>query len=231
MEKRVALVTGANGGIGAAACRRLGASGWHVVGVDVGAAGVGDWPHYACNLADLAAMADCFARIEKEHGLIRMLFNNAGIYRPSPSFFDIPPGQFDEVLTVNLRAPFFAAQWVAERLIAAGQGGVIVSTASMAGQNGSTAVEYGASKAAIINITKSLGRALGRHGIRVNAVAPGVIETPMAGLVPPAAHERARNSALGRTGRPEEVAAVVDFLASDAASYVTCTTIDVNGGI
>ena len=100
----------------------------------------------------------------------------------------------------------------------------------MAGVNGSTVIEYGASKAAVINMTKSLGRRLGKHGIRVNAIAPGLINTAMGARVPAVSRERALNSALGRTGEPEEIASVVDFLASDAASFVTCTTIEVNGG-
>jgi 3-oxoacyl-[acyl-carrier protein] reductase len=129
-----------------------------------------------------------------------------------------------------VRVPFFAAQWVAKRLIAAGKGGSIVTTASVAGQNGSTVVEYGASKAAVINMTRSLGRRLGKHGIRVNAVAPGLIKTAMGDRVPEISKARALNSALQRVGEPDEIASVVDFLVSDAASFVTCSTIDVNGG-
>jgi NAD(P)-dependent dehydrogenase (short-subunit alcohol dehydrogenase family) len=119
---------------------------------------------------------------------------------------------------------------VAKRLIAAGQPGAIVNTASSAGQRGSSVVEYGASKAAVINLTKSLGTRLGRHGIRVNAVAPGLINTAMGARTPQVAKDRAKASALGRAGEPDEIAAVVDFLVSDAASFITCATIDVNGG-
>jgi 3-oxoacyl-[acyl-carrier protein] reductase len=100
----------------------------------------------------------------------------------------------------------------------------------MAGRNGSTVVEYGASKAAVINLTQSLGKRLGQHGIRVNAIAPGLINTAMGARVPEVAKQRATHSALGRVGEPEEIAAVVDFLVSDAASFITCATIDVNGG-
>jgi NAD(P)-dependent dehydrogenase (short-subunit alcohol dehydrogenase family) len=120
---------------------------------------------------------------------------------------------------------------VAKRLIAEGQGGSIITTASLAGQAGSTAVEYGASKAAVINMTKSIGRQLGKHGIRVNAIAPGLIETAMGDQVPAGARRRALGGALGRIGQPEEIASVVAFLASDDASFVTCATIDVNGGV
>ena len=91
-------------------------------------------------------------------------------------------------------------------------------------------VEYGASKAAVINLTRSLGTRLGRHGIRVNAIAPGLINTAMGARVPQVAKERAKASALGRQGEPDEIASVVDFLVSDAASFITCATIDVNGG-
>ena len=227
---QIAVVTGSNGRIGAATCRRLAQAGSLAVGVDIGAESVGNWPYYACDMTDLARMAETFARIEAEQGLIRVLFNNAGIYRASESFLDVAPEQFDATLSINLRVPYFAAQWVAKRLIASGQGGSIIATASMAGQVGSTAVEYGASKAAVINMTKSMGRQLGQHGIRVNAIAPGLIDTAMGAQVPAGSRKRALASALGRVGEPEEIASVVAFLASDDASFITCTTIDVNGG-
>lgn len=228
---KVAVITGSNGRIGAATCRRLAQDGYRAVGIDIGAESVGNWPYYACDMTDLARMAETLARIEAEQGLIQVLFNNAGIYRASDSFLDVPPAQFDDVLSVNLKVPYFAAQWVARRLIAEGQGGSIITTASLAGQMGSTSVEYGASKAAVINMTKSIGRQLGKHGIRVNAIAPGLIDTAMGDQVPAGARRRALGGALGRIGEPEEIASVVAFLASDDASFVTCTTIDVNGGV
>jgi NAD(P)-dependent dehydrogenase (short-subunit alcohol dehydrogenase family) len=227
---QVAVITGANGLIGQATCRRLGQSRWLAIGIDTGPNGAGNWPHYQCDLTDLSLMAATFERIEREHGLIRVLFNNAGVFHPEKDYLDVPAEQYDATLAVNLRVPFFAAQWVAKRLIAEGQPGAIVNTASMAGRNGSTVVEYGASKAAVINLTQSLGKRLGQHGIRVNAIAPGLINTAMGARVPEVSKQRAMSSALGRAGEPEEIAAVVDFLASDAASFITCATIDVNGG-
>jgi NAD(P)-dependent dehydrogenase (short-subunit alcohol dehydrogenase family) len=226
----VAVVTGGNGLIGQATCRRLTQSGWLAVGVDIGAGSTGNWPYYSCDLTDLAKLADTFAAIEKDHGLIRVLYNNAGVFHPEKDWLDVPPAQFDATMSVNVRVPFFASQWVARRLIAAGQGGSIITTASMAGVNGSTVVEYGASKAAVINMTKSLGKRLGQYNIRVNAIAPGLINTAMGARVPDVSRQRALGSALGRPGEPEEIASVVDFLASDAASFVTCATIEVNGG-
>lgn len=170
------------------------------------------------------------AAVEADHGLIRVLYNNAGIFHPETDWLDVPPDQYDETTAANVRVPFFTSQWVAKRLIAAGQGGSIVTTASIAGINGSMVAEYGASKAAVINLTKTLGRRLGKHGIRVNAVAPGLIKTAMGARVPEISKQRALGSALGRAGEPEEIAAVADFLVSDAASFITCTTIEVSGG-
>ncbi len=227
---KIAVVTGSNGMIGQATCRKLMQSGLLAVGVDIGAEGKGNWPYYQCDLTNLDRMAETLAAIEKDHGLIQVLFNNAGVFHPESDWLDVPPEQFDATMDANVRVPFFATQWVAKRLIAAGQTGAIVTTASMAGVNGSTVVEYGASKAAVINMTKSLGRRLGKHGIRVNAIAPGLIQTAMGARVPEVSKKRALGSALGRVGEPEEIASVVDFLASDAASFITCTTIEVNGG-
>ncbi len=227
---KVAVITGSNGQIGQATCRKLMASGFAVVGIDIGTDGKGNWPYYQCDLTNLDRMAETLAAIAKDHGLIQVLYNNAGVFHPETDWLDVPPEQYDATMDANVRVPYFAAQWVAKRLVAAGQGGAIVTTASMAGVNGSTVVEYGASKAAVINMTKSLGRRLGRHGIRVNAVAPGLINTAMGARVPEISKQRALGSALGRVGEPEEIASVVDFLVSDAASFVTCTTIEVNGG-
>ena len=227
---KIAVVTGSNGMIGQATCRKLMQSGLLAVGVDIGAEGKGNWPYYQCDLTNLDRMAETLAAIEKDHGLIQVLFNNAGVFHPESDWLDVPPEQFDATMDANVRVPFFATQWVAKRPIAAGQTGAIVTTASMAGVNGSSVVEYGASKAAVINMTKSLGRRLGKHGIRVNAIAPGLIQTAMGARVPEVSKKRALGSALGRVGEPEEIASVVDFLASDAASFITCTTIEVNGG-
>jgi 3-oxoacyl-[acyl-carrier protein] reductase len=227
---QVAVITGSNGLIGQATCRKLAQSGYVVVGIDIGAESKGNWPYYQCDLTDLDRMGDTLTSIEKNHGLIRVLYNNAGVFHPETDWLEVPPDQYDHTMAANVRVPFFASQWVAKRLIAAGQGGSIVTTASMAGVNGSTVVEYGASKAAVINMTKSLGRRLGKHGIRVNAIAPGLIKTAMGARVPEVSKQRALSSALGRAGEPEEIASVVSFLVSEAASFVTCTTIEVNGG-
>ena len=229
---KVAVITGSNGLIGQATCRRLAQSGHIAVGIDVGAEGAGNWPHYQCDLTDLARMDATLAAIERDHGLIRVLFNNAGIYHPEHDFLDVPPEQYDGTMAVNVRVPFFASQWVAKRLIAAGQTGAIVNTASSAGQRGSTVVEYGASKAAVINLTKSLGTRLGQHGIRVNAIAPGFIETDMTAKLSDTIRAATIAAiALGRFGAVDDVANAVAFLASEDAGYITGQTLAVDGGM
>jgi NAD(P)-dependent dehydrogenase (short-subunit alcohol dehydrogenase family) len=227
---QVAVITGSNGLIGQATCRKLAQSGYLAVGIDIGAESKGNWPYYQCDLTDLARLDETFAAIERDHGLIRVLYNNAGVFHPETDWLDTPPDQYDATMNANVRVPYFASQWVAKRLVAANETGSIVTTASVAGLNGSTVVEYGTSKAAVINMTKSLGRRLGKHGIRVNAVAPGLIKTAMGARVPEISNPRALTSALGRAGEPEEIASVIDFLVSDAASFITCTTIEVSGG-
>ncbi len=213
---RIAVVTGSNGRIGQATCARFAKTGLTAVGIDVGPTAAGNWPHYQSDLTDLEQMRATFARIESEHGLIRVLFNNAGIYHDGEDFLDASPEGFDQTLDINLRTPFFATQLVAKRLIASGETGAIVNTASLAGQAGSTVVDYGAAKAALINFTRSAARALGPHGIRVNAVAPGLIDTAMGARVPEASRTRMMtHSALRRIGEPEEIANVVNFLAGD----------------
>ncbi len=170
---KVAVITGSNGLIGQADLPPAGACGLFLaVGIDIGAEGTGNWPHYACDLSDLDRLEATLAAIEREHGLIRVLFNNAGVYHPQTDFLDVPPAAVRRNAGgQSARVPFFASQWVAKRLIAAGEtGAIVVNTASSAGQRGSTVVEYGASKAAVINLTKSLGaRGLAGMASRVNA--------------------------------------------------------------
>ena len=126
---KVAVITGSNGLIGQATCHRLAQSGYLAVGIDIGPEGAGNWPHYQCDLTDLPRMEATLSSIERDHGLIRVLFNNAGVYHPEKDFLAVPPDQFDDTIAVNLRAPFFASQWVAKRLIEAGQPGGSVNTA------------------------------------------------------------------------------------------------------
>lgn len=105
---KAAVISGSNGLISQATCRRLAQSGHLAVGIDVGAEGAGNWPYYQCGLADLARMEATLAAIERDHRLISVPFNNAGGYHPEKDFLDVPPGWFDGTIAANIRLPFFA---------------------------------------------------------------------------------------------------------------------------
>ena len=230
-ERGVAVVTGCRGGIGRAIVQELGAAGFSVVGSDLGEEAGGDGPYYRCDLADTAALGDMLERIGREQGLIRVLVNN-GAHYGAHGFFDITEASYEHTMAVNVRAPFFACQIVARALIAAKKSGQIVNIASYAGRAGSTITDYGTSKAAVIGLTKSLGKSLAPHGIRVNAIAPGVVDTAMGRMIPKP--QRDRNIAatpIGRIAEPVEMARVVRFLASEDSSYMTAAVLDVNGGL
>jgi NAD(P)-dependent dehydrogenase (short-subunit alcohol dehydrogenase family) len=231
-QNALAVVTGAAGGIGRAVTAALAGAGHTVIGVDI-VAEADPSAHAAlgADLADPDAIEHLFRTIEKEHGLPGVLINNAGVYE-ARDFLDYTPDDYRRVFDVNVGAMFFCTQEFSRRLIGAGLPGSVVNIASISGQTGSPDPGYSASKGAVITLTRSLGRALAAHRIRVNAVAPGVIDTAMAAHIPPerADDYRARIP-LGRFGTAAEVADAVRYLASPAASYVTASVFDVNGGL
>ncbi|HEV2633900.1 MAG TPA: SDR family oxidoreductase [Actinocrinis sp.] len=228
----LAVVTGAAGGIGRAITAALAGAGHAVVGVDlVAEADPAASGALAADLADPAAIEQLFQTIEKEHGLPGVLINNAGVY-DARDFLDYTPADYRRVFDVNVGAAFFCTQELSRRLIAADRPGSVVNIASISGQSGSPDAAYGASKGAVIALTHSLGRALAAHRIRVNAVAPGIIDTPMAARIPADRAEDYRDRIpLGRFGSAAEVADAVRYLASPAAAYITATVLDVNGGL
>lgn len=182
-----------------------------------------------CDLADMEAVRHALRVLESE-APVTTLVNCAGLYEKI-GVFDLTLEDLDRVLAVNLRAPFLLSQELARRMVAAGIAGSIVSIASINGKLGSPMIPYGTSKAGLIGLTRSMARTLAPYGIRVNAIAPGTIDTPMAADVNPVQMERQMHSvAMGRVGKPAEIATVVRFLAGEEASYMTGSVVDVAGG-
>ncbi len=225
----VAVVTGGFGGIGGATRKELAGQGYRVLSLDMQVAPE-DPLQVRCDIGDRAALLAALERIEAEHGVIEVLVNNAAVFH-GVDVMEMTPEIWDRSFAVNVNAAFFAARHVAARLVAHRRGGAIVNVASAAGRAGSPYVDYGASKAAVIGLTQSLGKALARHGIRVNAVAPGQVMTDMhRSLTPERQAYNLQLIPMRRSGQPEEIARVIAFLASDAASFMTGAIVDVNGG-
>ena len=228
---RISVVTGCNGGMGRAITTALQSAGDRVVGIDHPATKAGESGpdrFLACDLSDLDGVADALPQIAAD-GPVGCLVNCAGLYERK-AVFDLTLEDFDRVLAVNLRAPFLLCQSLARGMRANG-GGTMINIASINGKLGSPMVPYGTSKAGLIGLTKSFAKTLAPYGIRVNAIAPGTIRTPMAEGVDAAQMERQMyNVPMERWGEPEEIASVVAFLASDASSYMTGAVVDVAGG-
>jgi 3-oxoacyl-[acyl-carrier protein] reductase len=225
---RVALVTGSSRGIGAAAVDALAAAGLTVVGV------ARTQPAQSrCSATIVADLADPDAprRIVEEVGRIDVLVNNAGVLIVKP-IDDFTLAEFEQLVALNLRAVFLRSQAVVPGMRERGWGR-IVNVSSIGARTGGftpTAV-YAATKAGVLALTKSFARFYGPHGITANAVAPGGIETSMAThLDDERRQEYFSQIPLRRFANPSEVGSVIAFLASDAASFVTGATIDVNGG-
>lgn len=229
VKTRIAVVTGGFGGIGGATREELTRQGFIAISLDVQTR-PDDPCQYACNIADLDALDQTLDRIAQEHGLIEVLVNNAAVFHGQP-ILQITPSMWDATFSVNVRAMFFASQHVARKLIGAGKPGSIVNVASAAGRAGSPYVDYGSSKAAVIGMTQSMGKALASHGIRVNAVAPGQVVTDMHRSLDPKRQEfNLQLIPMNRSGQPEELARVIAFLAGEGASFMTSAIVDVNGG-
>jgi 2-hydroxycyclohexanecarboxyl-CoA dehydrogenase len=243
MERRIALVTGGAGGIGAATASRLAAEGALVAVADLDGDGARE---LAADLGGLAveldvcsddSVAACVAAVERELGPVDVLVNNAGI--GGELFFgQTPPEVWDRLLAVNLRGVLSVTHAVLPGMRERGSGS-IVNVASEAGRVGSQlAVVYSATKAGVIGFTKALAKETARSGVRVNAVAPGPIDTPMVRAASALGEIGDRmvqgmidSTAMKRLGEPDEVAAAIVWLAGDESAYVTGETVGVSGGL
>ena len=229
-NQKVVLITGAAGGIGHALCRKFSQFNAKVYQTDIQY--VDDPNFIQGDISDLEFIKSLVKQIFEKEGRIDILVNNAGIC-PRTSVSDISFDEWRKVLDVNLTSTFFLSQAVLEIMIK-NNSGAIVNLASVAGQVGGIAVgaHYSASKAAIECLTKTFAKLGGPHGVRVNGVAPGIIDTHMQDTVTPEqADHFLRTIPMKRLGSPEEVANIILFLASDKASYVTGTNINIDGGL
>src|ERR1700743_3739194 len=241
-EKRVAIVTGGSRGIGAAIVRRLARDGLHVVAVarnveklqsacsEASTEG-GSAEPVACDVADAKAWAGAIEQIGDKHGRIDVLVNNAGITRDD-LILRMEDEAFDEVINTNLKSAFVAIRSAA-RLIMRSKSGRIINISSVAGVAGNAGqANYAASKAGLIGLSKSVAKELAGKGVTCNAIAPGFITTDMTDVLNDKIKEGAKAFIpLKRFCQPQEIAAVVAFVAPEEASYLTGQVICVDGGM
>jgi 3-oxoacyl-[acyl-carrier protein] reductase len=238
LDGRVALVTGGSRGIGAATCRELARAGARVaLGYRSNGAAADE---IAAEIGGIAVQGDVASvdetqavieRVEAELGTIDVLVNNAGVTRDT-LIARMSDEDWASVLTTNLNGMFHTCRAVARTMLRR-RAGAIVNMTSFVGLHGNAGqTNYAASKGGIVGFTKALAKELGTRGVRVNAVAPGYIETELTGVLPEELRELIRrNTPLGRLGSPEDVARAVRFLCSDEAAFVTGEVLLVDGGL
>jgi len=243
LEGRVAVITGAGSGIGLATARRFAAEGAKVVAVDLNAdAGKaaadevgGDF--VACDVADEGSVREMFEGVAARHGQVDIAFNNAGISPPDDdSILETGLEAWERVLRVNTTSVYLCCKYAIPIMQAQGKGSIINTASFVALMGAATSqIAYTASKGGVLAMTRELGVQFAREGIRVNALCPGPVATPLLlelfAKDPDRAARRLVHVPMGRFGNPEEIAAAVAFLASDDASFMTASTFVVDGGI
>jgi NAD(P)-dependent dehydrogenase (short-subunit alcohol dehydrogenase family) len=226
---RVALVTGAASGIGAAVARRLRASGAEVAALDLQP--VDGYLSVQADISKSAEVNAAVARVEQELGRIDVLVNSAGVSGHSLHTVDVDDNEWQSVLGINASGSFYLSRAVLPGMVERGYGRIVL-LASIAGKEGNPmAAAYSASKAAVIALAKAIGKDVAGTGVLVNAIAPAVIETPiLAGMSEEHVAYMLQRVPLGRMGTADEVASLVAFLASEELSFSTGATFDISGG-
>ena len=242
LPNKVSIITGAAQGIGLATALKFAKEGAIVIVCDVKQAGIDETvaqcralgataEGFVMDVTQRAMVDDVVAQVKAKFGRIDVLVNNAGITQDA-RLQKMTLEQFDRVIDVNLRGVFHCSQAVADSMVAQGSG-VILNASSVVGLYGNFGqTNYAATKFGVIGFTKTWSRELGPKGVRTNAVAPGFITTPMVAAMPEKVlQDLGAKVALRRLGKPEEIANVYAFLASDEASYINGEVIEVSGGI
>ncbi len=239
LEGRVCVISGACGGIGAATAELFQREGASVVGVDLLAGAPGDMALQA-DVTDEAQVREVFERVRAERGRVDVLFNNAGIAPPDDgSVLDTTLEAWERVQQVNLRSVFLCCKHGIPHLLA-NEGplrGSVINTASFVAVMGAATsqISYTASKGGVLALSRELGVEFARRGVRVNALCPGPVDTPLLQELfakdPEKAARRLVHLPMGRFARSEEIAQGALFLASDESSYVTASTFLIDGGL
>ena len=236
LDGKVCVITGARGGIGTASAAVFAREGAHVVGVDVVDGAPGELS-LRVDVTDEQQVVAMYARVREQFGKIDVLFNNAGISPPEDaSVLDTPLDAWERVQDVNLRSVFLCCKHGIPHLLDAG-GGSVINTASFVAVMGAATsqISYTASKGGVLALSRELGVEFARKGVRVNALCPGPVDTPLLQELyasdPDKAARRLVHVPIGRFARAEEIAASVLFLASDDSTYVNASTFLVDGGL
>ena len=236
LENKIALVTGASRGLGAAIAAQLKAQGATVIGTattqegadKISATGI---QGLALNVTDVAATDAAIDAIVKQHGGLHILVNNAGITRDTLAM-RMKDEQWDEVLDTNLSAVFRLSRAAIKPMMKQRYGRIINITSVVGAGGNPGQANYAAAKAGVAGMTRALAQELGSRGITVNCIAPGFIETDMTAELPQAQQDTLRAKIpLGKLGQPSDVAHAVAYLASEGAGYVTGHQLHVNGGM
>lgn len=230
-EPRSVLVTGASRGIGRAIAERFVAAGDRVATIQRSAEAPDGVLAVTGDIADTASVDAAFARVEEAHGPVEVLVANAGVTRDQ-LLLRMTDEEFEQVLDVNLTGAFRCVRRASKGMIRLRRGRIVLISSVIGLYGGTGQVNYAASKAGLVGMARSITRELGGRGITANVVAPGFIETAMTAALPAERQETYRAAIpAARFGHVDEVAGVVEFLASPAAAYVSGAVVPVDGGL